>query len=60
LENYQSSKLPAISEHNEESLVQLEKQLEDIKDLNKKLDEELKQLTQKIRRNRIGKRRILK
>ncbi|XP_055370910.1 thyroid receptor-interacting protein 11 isoform X2 [Condylostylus longicornis] len=55
LENYQSNKLPAISEHNEESLVQLEKQLEDIKDLNKKLDEELKQLTQKFEETELEK-----
>lgn len=48
LENVKSGKLEPISEHNEDSIVDLEKQLEDVSTLNQSLEDEYKNLRLKM------------
>lgn len=48
LENVKAGKLEPISEHNEDSIVDLEKQLEDVSTLNQSLEDEYKNLRLKM------------
>lgn len=59
LENAKAGKLEPISEHNEDSIVDLEKQLEDVSTLNQSLEDEYKNLRLKMDENEEEKYELL-